>query len=81
MYTEYCSPSCSPDVPSSYLTKFCSSQAHLVTKESLPKLEKMVSERDAQIDFLTKNVTSMELELARLKVNESFGFLTFKYTP
>merc|ERR1719289_566486 len=27
----------------------------------------MVSERDAQIDFLTKNVTSMEMELARLK--------------
>merc|ERR1719370_2846220 len=33
----------------------------------LPKLEKMVSERDAQIDFLTKNVSSMEIEIARLK--------------
>merc|ERR1711990_450508 len=42
-------------------------EAHLITKESLPALEKMVSERDAQIDFLTKNVGSMEIELARLK--------------
>merc|ERR1719229_355998 len=42
-------------------------EAHLITKETLPKLEKMVSERDAQIDFLTKNVSSMEMELARLK--------------
>ena len=41
----------------------------MVTKASLPKLEKMVSERDAQIDFLTKDVTSMEMELARLKVS------------
>merc|ERR1719180_130403 len=42
-------------------------EAHLITKETLPKLEKMVSERDAQIDFLTKNVSSMEIEIARLK--------------
>merc|ERR1719383_520601 len=31
------------------------------------QLEKMISERDAQIDFLTKNVSSMEMELSRLK--------------
>merc|ERR1719383_298833 len=42
-------------------------EAHIITKESVPKLEKMISERDAQIDFLTKNVSSMEMELARLK--------------
>merc|ERR1719414_806281 len=39
----------------------------LNSAESVPKLEKMISERDAQIDFLTKNVSSMEMELARLK--------------
>jgi len=43
-------------------------EAHVVTKESVPALEKMISERDAQIDFLTKNVNSMEIELSRLKV-------------
>merc|ERR1739838_995634 len=42
-------------------------EAHLLTKESVPKLEKMISERDAQIDFLTKNVSSMEIEISRLK--------------
>merc|ERR1719312_902105 len=42
-------------------------EAHLITKDSVPKLEKMVSERDAQIDFLTKNVSSMEVEMSRLK--------------
>lgn len=41
--------------------------AHLVTKESVPHLEKMISERDAQIDFLTKNMASIEIELKRLK--------------
>merc|ERR1719435_566046 len=42
-------------------------EAHNHTRESVPKLEKMISERDAQIDFLTKNVSAMETELARLK--------------
>merc|ERR1719260_192707 len=42
-------------------------EAHLLTKESVPKLEKMISERDAQIDFLTKNVSSMEIGISRLK--------------
>jgi len=42
-------------------------EAHAVTKEAIPALEKMISERDAQIDFLTKNVSSMEIELGRLK--------------
>ena len=37
----------------------------------MPKLEKMISERDAQIDFLTKNVSSMEVEISRLKVEKS----------
>merc|ERR1719284_2027900 len=41
--------------------------AHIISKESIPALEKMISERDAQIDFLTKNVTVMEAELNRLK--------------
>merc|ERR1719427_840105 len=43
------------------------SAAHVVTKESIPSLEKMISERDSQIDFLTKNLTAVEMELARLK--------------
>merc|ERR1719180_466432 len=42
-------------------------EAHIITRESVPKLEKMISERDAQIDFLTKNVSSMEVEISRLK--------------
>ena len=46
----------------------CHFQAHLITKENVPKLEKMISERDAQIDFLTKNASSMEAEISRLKV-------------
>lgn len=40
---------------------------HAITKENIPKLEKAISERDAQIDFLTKNVDALERELARLK--------------
>ena len=38
--------------------------AHVITKEAVPALEKMISERDAQIDFLTKNVTTMEVRLS-----------------
>jgi len=40
---------------------------HAITKANIPKLEKAISERDAQIDFLTKNVDALERELARLK--------------
>jgi len=40
---------------------------HAFTKANIPKLEKAISERDAQIDFLTKNVDALERELARLK--------------
>merc|ERR1712136_68368 len=40
---------------------------HAITKENIPKLEKAISERDAQIDFLTKNVDALEGELARLQ--------------
>merc|ERR1711872_638073 len=40
---------------------------HALTKANIPKLEKAISERDAQIDFLTKNVDALERELARLK--------------
>jgi len=43
------------------------SAAHVVTKETIPQLEKMISERDSQIDFLTKNLAAIELELKRLK--------------
>ena len=39
----------------------------MVTKDTIPALEKMISERDAQIDFLTKNAAAMEVELRRLK--------------
>jgi len=42
-------------------------EAHMITKADVPKLEKMISERDATIDYLTKNVTSMDAELCRLK--------------
>jgi len=47
------------------------SAAHVVTKESIPQLEKMISERDSQIDFLTKNLAAIELELKRLKGQSS----------
>ena len=36
-------------------------EAHLTTKQQIPCLEKMISERDVQIDFLTKNVCTMEV--------------------
>jgi len=41
--------------------------AHNFTKETIPKLEKMISERDAQIDYLTKNISVLEFELGKLK--------------
>merc|ERR1712131_274645 len=47
------------------------SAAHVVTKESIPQLEKMISERDSQIDYLTKNVAAIKLELKRLKGQSS----------
>jgi len=47
------------------------SAAHVVTKESIPQLEKMISERDSQIDYLTKNLAAIELELKRLKGQSS----------
>lgn len=40
---------------------------HTVTKQNIPALEKAVSERDAQINHLVKNVDSMERELTRYK--------------
>merc|ERR1719167_2180520 len=40
---------------------------HLITKERVPTLEKGISERDAQIEFLTKTVDSQERELAKIK--------------
>merc|ERR1719289_794668 len=40
---------------------------HLITKERVPALEKGISERDAQIEFLTKTVDAQERELARIK--------------
>merc|ERR1739838_1091974 len=42
-----------------------------VTKEQIPSLEKMISERDSQIDFLTKNLAAIEIELMRLKGQSS----------
>merc|ERR1712121_542389 len=45
--------------------------AHLVTKESIPQLEKMISERDSQIDFLTKNMSALDIELKRIKGQSS----------
>lgn len=41
--------------------------AHIFTKESIPKLEKAISERDAQIDYLTKNISVLEFELGKMK--------------
>merc|ERR1719268_60214 len=40
---------------------------HLITKERVPALEKGISERDAQIEFLTKTVDAQERELAKIK--------------
>ena len=34
-------------------------------------MEKMISERDSQIDYLTKNLAAIELELKRLKGQSS----------
>ena len=34
-------------------------------------MEKMISERDAQIDYLTKNLGAIEIELKRLKTQSS----------
>merc|ERR1712121_317974 len=45
--------------------------AHLMTKESIPQLEKMISERDSQIDFLTKNMSALDIELKRIKGQSS----------
>lgn len=51
-----------------YKRKFeIESREHAVTKQSLPALEKAVSEREAQINHLVKNVDSMERELTRYK--------------
>ena len=40
---------------------------HTITKENLPKLERMVAERDGQIDYMTKTITALEAELLRFK--------------
>jgi len=40
---------------------------HAYTKERLPALEKAVSERDAQIEYLTKTVDALEHQLAKGK--------------
>merc|ERR1739838_362190 len=40
---------------------------HAITRESVPKLEKMIIERDAQLDYLTKTVSALEIELKRFK--------------
>merc|ERR1719289_270548 len=40
---------------------------HLITKERVPALEKGISERDAQIEFLTKTVDAQERELSKIK--------------
>lgn len=43
---------------------------HAVTKEMMPKLERMIAERDGTIDYMTKTIQALETELARFK-NES----------
>jgi len=51
-----------------YRTKYENEvREHLVTKERVPALEKGISERDAQIEFLTKTVDAQERELAKIK--------------
>merc|ERR1711931_427498 len=40
---------------------------HAITKERLPALEKALSERDAQIEYLTKSVDALEHQLAKAK--------------
>jgi len=40
---------------------------HAYTKERLPALEKALSERDAQIEYLTKSVDALEHQLAKAK--------------
>jgi len=51
-----------------YRTKYENEvKEHLITKERVPALEKGISERDAQIEFLTKTVDAQERELAKIK--------------
>jgi len=40
---------------------------NIVLKETIPKLEKMISERDAKIDYYISTMSSMELEIKKLK--------------
>jgi len=42
-------------------------KAHMITKEKMPKLEKMIAERDGQIDYMTKTITALEHELQKYK--------------
>lgn len=45
-------------------------KAHAITKENLPKLEKMIAERDGQIEYMSKTIGALEMELQKFK-NES----------
>jgi len=45
-------------------------KAHTITKENMPKLERMIAERDGQIDYMTKTISALEAELQKFK-NES----------
>jgi len=45
--------------------------AHETTKARLPRLEKEVSEKDAQIDYLAKTLSSLEPQVASLKTQIS----------
>lgn len=54
-----------------YRKKFeAEEKAHMITRENIPKLEKMIAERDGQIDYMTKTIQALEIELAKFK-NES----------
>ena len=51
-----------------YRKKFeAEEKAHMITRENIPKLEKMIAERDGQIDYMTKTIQALEIELAKFK--------------
>merc|ERR1719489_584775 len=52
---------------------------HLITKERVPALEKGISERDAQIEFLTKIVARIELESIVQTKDDEINFLKNMY--
>ena len=51
-----------------YKTKYEEeARLHAITKDSVPKLEKMIIEKDAQLNYLNKAISALEMELKKYK--------------